>query len=272
MRLVGGRPRLTVKLRIEAHGPVLNLSSPILKSRVDLRLNRVGATPNRANPTPSRAEATPDGFDLGADQARRIDVDQRNGVDADLLVSRRLVPHRSQRGEIVEDVHPSDHPVGPQHRRVPGHFGVKAARPSSNRARGIPAEPRASANSLRSPNRAPGLLPASRPASPTLWAKAPFQPPPTRPTPPAPPAAPRRPTAKPAPAAATTPRIRLAKGGTLKDRAVRKARRPPPSTAGTNRDDRHRPKDDHSPRLRNEAHRRKGGRSRNSRNMRRPRG
>ncbi len=125
MRLVGGRPRLTVKLRIEAHGPVLNLSSPILKSRVDLRLNRVGATPNRANPTPSRAEATPDGFDLGADQARRIDVDQRNGVDADLLVSRRLVPHRSQRGEIVEDVHPSDHPVGPQHRRVPGHFGVK---------------------------------------------------------------------------------------------------------------------------------------------------
>ena len=132
MRLVGGRPRLTVKLRIEAHGPVLNLSSPILKSRVDLRLNRVGATPNRAratasraNPTPNRAEATPDGFDLGADQARRIDVDQRNGVDADLLVSRRLVPHRSQRGEIVEDVHPSDHPVGPQHRRVPGHFGVK---------------------------------------------------------------------------------------------------------------------------------------------------
>ena len=125
MRLVGGRPRLTVKLRIEAHGPVLNLSSPILKSRVDLRLNRVGATPSRANPTPSRAEATPDGFDLGADQARRIDVDQRNGVDADLLVSRRLVPHRSQRGEIVEDVHPSDHPVGPQHRRVPGHFGVK---------------------------------------------------------------------------------------------------------------------------------------------------
>lgn len=125
MRLVGGRPRPTVKLRIEAHGPVLNLSSPILKSRVDLRLNRVGATPNRANPTPSRAEATPDGFDLGADQARRIDVDQRNGVDADLLVSRRLVPHRSQRGEIVEDVHPSDHPVGPQHRRVPGHFGVK---------------------------------------------------------------------------------------------------------------------------------------------------
>jgi hypothetical protein len=132
MRLVGGRPRLTVKLRIEAHGPVLNLSSPILKSRVDLRLNRVGATPNRAratasraNPTPNRAEATPDGFDLGADQARRIDVDQRNGVDADLLVSRRLVPHRSQRGEIVEDVHPSDHPVGPQHRRAPGHFGVK---------------------------------------------------------------------------------------------------------------------------------------------------
>jgi hypothetical protein len=125
MRLVGGRPRPTVKLRIEAHGSVLNLSSPILKSRVDLRLNRVGATPNRANPTPSRAEATPDGFDLGADQARRIDVDQRNGVDADLLVSRRLVPHRSQRGEIVEDVHPSDHPVGPQHRRVPGHFGVK---------------------------------------------------------------------------------------------------------------------------------------------------
>ena len=111
MRLVGGRPRPTVKLRIEAHGPVLNLSSPILKSRVDLRLNRVGATP--------------DGFDLGADQARRIDVDQRNGVDADLLVSRRLVPHRSQRGEIVEDVHPSDHPIGPQHRRVPGHFGVK---------------------------------------------------------------------------------------------------------------------------------------------------
>ena len=132
MRLVGGRPRPTVKLRIEAHGPVLNLSSPILKSRVDLRLNRVGATPNRAratasraNPTPNRAEATPDGFDLGADQARRIDVDQRNGVDADLLVSRRLVPHRSQRGEIVEDVHPSDHPVGPQHRRAPGHFGVK---------------------------------------------------------------------------------------------------------------------------------------------------
>ena len=87
MRLVGGRPRPTVKLRIEAHGPVLNLSSPILKSRVDLRLNRVGATPNRAratasraNPTPNRAEATPDGFDLGADQARRIDVDQRNGV------------------------------------------------------------------------------------------------------------------------------------------------------------------------------------------------
>jgi len=111
MRLVGGRPRPTVKLRIEAHGPVLNLSSPILKSRVDLRLNRVGATPNRAratasraNPTPNRAEATPDGFDLGADQARRIDVDQRNGVDADLLVSRRLVPHRSQRGEIVEEV------------------------------------------------------------------------------------------------------------------------------------------------------------------------
>ena len=56
---------------------------------------------------------------------------------------------------------------------------------------------------------------------------------------------------------------------------MRKARRPPPSTAGTNRDDRHRPKDDHSPRLRNEAHRRKDGRSRNSRNMRnmrRPRG
>ena len=287
MRLVGGpsqthRPNCGSK----AHGPVLNLSSPHPEES-----SRSAPEPSRSDPEPSQGDRKPSqphpepsprrpgrirpGRGPGEAHRRRPTKWRRRGparqssarptpIPSAVRSSRtcihpiiRSAPAPPSSGPLRREGRPSLHPTGRAgSQRNRGRLRILSARRTARR--------------VFSPRPVPLRLP--------LWAKAPFQPPPTRPTPPAPPAAPRRPTAKPAPAAATTPRIRLAKGGTLKDRAVRKARRPPPSTAGTNRDDRHRPKDDHSPRLRNEAHRRKDGRSRNSRNMRnmrnmrRPRG